>query len=277
MKERKRPCALTAFSIRLGCVIFLFWLLGLAAITLAISQYIFQGLSEKGIDYAEYAAMVGGLDRLFSAEEEAADGRSATVSVSGDSQTPPYTRAELDAMGLLAWDVYFDETASAVMPADAVTIYAFSPEIFVYDAGGPVRYQGSERHENLLALLKTMGFYQNVGRNRFYSGASQFSLWNMIVFSSWQGDDLANEDSFGSGDSPSAEYTLLTAMQASPLRIAARFLRNVYLFFTAFALVAFWLLRRSLKKNLTAPLQAVVEGMDAGWGYLPQLRDRPPR
>ena len=186
MKERKRPCALTAFSIRLGCVIFLFWLLGLAAITLAISQYIFQGLSEKGIDYAEYAAMVGGLDRLFSAEEEAADGRSATVSVSGDSQTPPYTRAELDAMGLLAWDVYFDETASAVMPADAVTIYAFSPEIFVYDAGGPVRYQGSERHENLLALLKTMGFYQNVGRNRFYSGASQFSLWNMIVFSSWQ-------------------------------------------------------------------------------------------
>lgn len=458
MKERKRPCALTAFSIRLGCVIFLFWLLGLAAITLAISQYIFQGLSEKGIDYAEYAAMVGGLDRLFSAEEEAAerraqpgaaeyamnraiahaersiqppsfagypgmseklsifcsqylrcntailvldsageilrssgdfiyfgyqseeawqqgeaeaasgmawidlsdvadpryvrlrsqygqlhsldvdviritgcwdgsrleplslavldigaydqaletvcpgwweqaedaaaaampteaeaeitisaDGRSATVSVSGDSQTPPYTRAELDAMGLLAWDVYFDETASAVMPADAVTIYAFSPEIFVYDAGGPVRYQGSERHENLLALLKTMGFYQDVGRNRFYSGASQFSLWNMIVFSSWQGDDLANEDSFGSGDSPSAEYTLLTAMQASPLRIAAQFLRNVYLFFTAFALVAFWLLRRSLKKNLTAPLQAVVEGMDAGWGYLPQLRDRPPR
>ena len=458
MKERKRPCALTAFSIRLGCVIFLFWLLGLAAITLAISQYIFQGLSEKGIDYAEDAAMVGGLDRLFSAEEEAAerraqpgaaeyamnraiahaersiqppsfagypgmseklsifcsqylrcntailvldsageilrssgdfiyfgyqseeawqqgeaeaasgmawidlsdvadpryvrlrsqygqlhsldvdviritgcwdgsrleplslavldigaydqaletvcpgwweqaedaaaaampteaeaeitisaDGRSATVSVSGDSQTPPYTRAELDAMGLLAWDVYFDETASAVMPADAVTIYAFSPEIFVYDAGGPVRYQGSERHENLLALLKTMGFYQDVGRNRFYSGASQFSLWNMIVFSSWQGDDLANEDSFGSGDSPSAEYTLLTAMQASPLRIAAQFLRNVYLFFTAFALVAFWLLRRSLKKNLTAPLQAVVEGMDAGWGYLPQLRDRPPQ
>lgn len=75
MKERKRPCALTAFSIRLGCVIFLFWLLGLAAITLAISQYIFQGLSEKGIDYAEYAAMVGGLDRLFSAEEEAAERR----------------------------------------------------------------------------------------------------------------------------------------------------------------------------------------------------------
>lgn len=112
------------------------------------------------------------------------DGKSATVSVTGGkSATPPYSVSELDAIGLLEWDERFDYTAQADPTKELATIYASRPEMTLYEPDGPVRYQ-TENYDNLLALLKTMGYYKDKGRNTFYSGASQFDLWNMVVFSS---------------------------------------------------------------------------------------------
>lgn len=206
------------------------------------------------------------------------DGKTATVSVTGGvSAPPPYSPGELDAMGLLEWDVRFDHTAQADPARELVTIYARYPEMTIYEPKGAVRYQAEEVYETLLDLLKTMGNYQDAGRDTFYSGASQFDMWNMIVFSSYGIYDLRDYDAAGGTPFPDAEYTIMTAMRASPLKIAIAFLRNVYLITFAAALVGFMLIHSTLRKRLILPLQSMNEGIAANWAYIPVLNEKAPK
>lgn len=100
-----------------------------------------------------------------------------------------------------------------------------------------------------------MGYYKDKGRNTFYSGASQFDLWNMVVFSSAGIYDLRDYVPDGSEPFPDAEYTVMTAMQASPLKIAMSFLRNMYLITFSVALLGFLYINSRVRKHLIIPLQ----------------------
>lgn len=205
------------------------------------------------------------------------DGKSATVSVTGGkSATPPYSVSELDAIGLLEWDERFDYTAQADPTKELVTIYASRPEMTLYEPDGPVRYQ-TENYDNLLALLKTMGYYKDKGRNTFYSGASQFDLWNMVVFSSAGIYDLRDYVPDGSEPFPDAEYTVMTAMQASPLKIAMSFLRNMYLITFSVALLGFLYINSRLRKHLIIPLQMMNEGIASNWTHISALNKKAPK
>lgn len=205
------------------------------------------------------------------------DGKSATVSVTGGkSATPPYSVSELDAIGLLEWDERFDYTAQADPTKELVTIYASRPEMTLYEPDGPVRYQ-TENYDNLLALLKTMGYYKDKGRNTFYSGASQFDLWNMVVFSSAGIYDLRDYVPDGSEPFPNAEYTVMTAMQASPLKIAMSFLRNMYLITFSVALLGFLYINSRVRKHLIIPLQMMSEGIASNWTHISTLNEKAPK
>lgn len=205
------------------------------------------------------------------------DGKSATVSVTGGkSATPPYSISELDAIGLLEWDERFDYTAQADPTKELVTIYASRPEMTLYEPDGPVRYQ-TENYDNLLALLKTMGYYKDKGRNTFYSGASQFDLWNMVVFSSAGIYDLRDYVPDGSEPFPDAEYTVMTAMQASPLKIAMSFLRNMYLITFSVALLGFLYINSRVRKHLIIPLQMMNEGIASNWTHISALNEKAPK
>lgn len=205
------------------------------------------------------------------------DGKSATVSVTGGkSATPPYSVSELDAIGLLEWDERFDYTAQADPTKELVTIYASRPEMTLYEPDGPVRYQ-TENYDNLLALLKTIGYYKDKGRNTFYSGASQFDLWNMVVFSSAGIYDLRDYVADGSEPFPDAEYTVMTAMQASPLKIAMSFLRNMYLITFSVALLGFLYINSRVRKHLIIPLQMMNEGIASNWTHISALNEKAPK
>lgn len=205
------------------------------------------------------------------------DGKSATVSVTGGkSATPPYSVSELDAIGLLEWNERFDYTAQADPTKELVTIYASRPEMTLYEPDGPVRYQ-TENYDNLLALLKTMGYYKDKGRNTFYSGASQFDLWNMVVFSSAGIYDLRDYVPDGSEPFPNAEYTVMTAMQASPLKIAMSFLRNMYLMTFSVALLGFLYINSRVRKHLIIPLQMMNEGIASNWTHISALNEKAPK
>lgn len=205
------------------------------------------------------------------------DGKTATVSgSSGTSALPPYSAGELDAMGLLEWDVKFDDTAQADPEQKLVTIYARRPEMSLYKPSGPVQYQSAEQYESLLDLLKTMGYYQDKGRNIFYSGASQFDLWNTIVFSSRGIYDLRDYDAASGEPFPDAEYTVMTAMQANPMKITVLFLRNVYFITFAMALIGFLYVRSRVRKYLIAPIQTINAGIAANWVNIAELNEKAP-
>ena len=209
-----------------------------------------------------------------SAFEVSDDGKTATVSASGTSHVPEHTLGMLDNMGLLEWDVQFDNASEAASELDLVTIYALSPEMELYDKGSRVRYR-EETHESLLDLLLSMDYYLDQGAAVFYQGASQFSLWNLIIFS----ERSFTDDSDWEPDEPYPEpdFTLMAAVQASPIRIAIRFLRNAYLLTGLLAIAGFLMLRRSMRKNLIHPLCQINQGIASGWVHLPALRDNAPK
>lgn len=199
---------------------------------------------------------------------------SATVSVSGGSGIA-YSWEGLDAQGLLAWDERFDNTAEYTGEKELVTIYAELPNICVYEPDGPVRYRETEEYDSLLELLKTMTDYADSERNAFYCGASQFSVSDLIVFSSWAWRDLSEYDPAVDLEYTDAEITLLTALRANPLKIAMSFLRNIYIVTFLIALLAFLLIRSSIKKNLIEPLQAVNNGIANGWSHISAVVEQP--
>ena len=169
----------------------------------------------------------------------------------------------------------YDNTSEYTGEKELVTVYAKAPDICVYKTEGPVRYRETEEYDSLLDLLKTMRGYDQSGRNGFYGGASQFSMSNLIVFSSWKWWDLREYDPAADLKYPDAEITLMTALRANPLKIAMSFLRNVYLVTFLIALLAFVLIRNSIKKNLAEPVRAVNDGIAGSWPYLAAVSKHP--
>lgn len=204
------------------------------------------------------------------------DGSSATVSVYGGSTEPPYTMGELDALGFAEWVVRFDDTAGAAPGQEPVTIYALYPEMTVYDAGGAVSYRGVEEHENLSALLETMEAHFDAGRNSIFTGASQFNLFDTFVLSAWGVWDSSDADPF-LDRYPEKVWLIQTVVRASPLLISMSFLRNVYLVSLALALIGFFLLRNSIKRNLTVPLTMINDGMANGFTHIHEFVEKPTR
>lgn len=197
-----------------------------------------------------------------------------TVYPEGSDEEREYSVSELDAMGLLQWEQQFDHTATADRPL--VTIYALDPAMSLYVPEGPVAYRDTERYETLRDLLATVGESGDLDAPTVYSGASQFDLWDMIVFSARNVRDWTLYD--GTEETwPEKEFTILTALRASPLRIAVGYLEKVYLLTGGVALLGFFLVRRSVRKHLIEPVRAVNRAIGEGWTHLPQYREKMPR
>ena len=105
--------------------------------------------------------------------------------------------------------------------------------------------------------------------------SSQFSLWNLIVFSE---RSFTDETGWKSGETyPEPDFTIMTAMRASPMLIAMSFLRTVYIVTGIMAAVCLFFLLRSIKRNLVIPLRDINEGMAGGFANVSELREEPPR
>ena len=159
---------------------------------------------------------------------------------------------ELDAQGRIRWQEICDVAGELQPEGELVTIYGVNPKMELYDPGGPLTWQG-ERYHSLLTLLK--GRKEQLAEYSDY-GASRYSLWDMVLFSR----AAAYRDS---GDEQPVVQALF-ALRGSPLLIAMEFLRNTYLVTFAAALVAFLLLRRTLKRRLIEPLRTVNGSMAVG-------------
>lgn len=156
------------------------------------------------------------------------------------------------------------------------TIYALYPRMSIYEKGGMVRFQGEE-YENLSALLESAKGRFSGGQSGSPEDASQFDLRNTVVFSENRYYDTADYDGRSGEPFPEADYTVLTAVQTSPIRIAAAFLHDVYVFTGAFALLGLSAFRRSVKKHLTEPLGEINQGMAEGWVRLESFLEKEPR
>ena len=206
--------------------------------------------------------------------EVSEDGKSATVSVSGGDGISEEILGKVDRESLLTWDVWFDNTEKAEPGQELVTIYAVYADMYLYDSGDVVRYR-DETHETLLDLLLSMDYYRDQGAAVFYNGASQFSLWNLIVFSERSYTDETgwnNDEPY-----PEPDFTIMTAMRASPMLIAMSFLRTVYIVTGIMAAVCLLFLLRSIKRNFIIPLREINEGMAGGFATVSELREEPPR
>ncbi len=206
--------------------------------------------------------------------EVSEDGKSATVSMSGGDGISEEILGKVDRESLLTWDVWFDKTSEVDPGQELVTIYADRPKMYVYEETGAVRYR-SETHGSLLELLLSMDYYRDGGAATFYSGASQFSLWNLIVFSERSFiDDTGRE----SGEPyPEPDFTIMTAMRASPILIAAKFLRNVYIVTGVFAALCILLLIRRVKRSVVEPVREINESMAGGFTNISSPAEKAPK
>ncbi|HJC48091.1 MAG TPA: hypothetical protein IAA04_08575 [Candidatus Lachnoclostridium pullistercoris] len=205
----------------------------------------------------------------------AAEDRTAGPALSGLSKSENSLSA-LDRAGLLEWKIPYDHTFQAEPGQELTTIYALYPRMSIYEKGGTVRYQGKE-YENLSALLESVKSRFDSDQSGSLEEASQFDLWNMIVFSQVRYQDAADYDGSLGEPFPEADVTVVTAVQASPIRIAMAFLRDIYGFTGAFVLLGFLAFRRSVKKHLAKPLGEINQGMADGWVRLETFLEKKPR
>lgn len=185
------------------------------------------------------------------------DALDAAYPQGSDGETPQYTVSQLDAMGLLQWETVFDDTTSA--GRELVTIYAMDPALGQYTAMGPVTDRNGNEYENLLAML------QKATTDDDWTDHSKCTLWDTIVFSATDVRDLSQYNA-GDGDPlPDIEFTIYTALRASPLRIAMGYLKHVYLSTAILVLLGFWLIRRSMRRQIVQPMQEVNRAAEDGW------------
>lgn len=128
-----------------------------------------------------------------------------------------------------------------------VTIYTSSPRVSIYDAGGPVKYEGAT-YETLLALLLT-------GK----TDARKESLFHCLRIREQEVYDEETMELIG---------YFRTATSFSPILTAMESLMKTYLYTFLLALVLFLIVRRVLVLNLVIPMRAVNEAADQDWKYL---------
>ncbi|MGI6255922.1 MAG: sensor histidine kinase [Acutalibacter sp.] len=196
-----------------------------------------------------------------------AGGQSSAVAT--EVQTPPHTYGLLDSLGYVEWQPLFDHTDQADPGAELVTIYATQPTMMRYQQGGKVNYwEGS--YPSLIDLLLSRIPDASKGTADFSSASDEESLWNMVVLSAEKYIDLTGYDPYKLEEPyPQPDFTLIAAVQASPLKIAMGFLWKIYLATGLAALAGVLLIRRSIKRHLLRPLAEINRGMAAGWAHLP--------
>ena len=195
----------------------------------------------------------------------------------GQYRVPDHTYGQLDSQGCVEWQQLFDNTAQVAPDTELVTIYGTRPTMMMYDEGSQVDYQGTSYPSLLELLLSRVPDSQGPAYD-FYSASDQENLWNVVIFSSRSFTDLTGYDpSNPEASIPEPDFTLIAAVQASPLKIAMGFLWKVYLITGLAALAGFLLVRGSVKKHLLRPLEEVNQSMAANWSRLPTLETSPPK
>lgn len=208
------------------------------------------------------------------AYHRAMDGQAQGNSNSSSSALTDYTLAEADRLGDVEWQQLFDHTAQVDSDTELVTIYGTFPSMMVYDEGSQVRCDlGNNR--SLMDLLLDNATYSQGGLYA-YSDSSEESLWNIVVLSARSFTDYTGYEYPGEVEIQ-PDFTLITAVQASPLKIAMVFLWKVYLFTGLLALAGFLLVMRSIRKHLIRPLEEVNQTMAANRSRLPTLETSPPK
>lgn len=208
------------------------------------------------------------------AYHRAMDGQAQGDSSSSSSALTDYTLAEADRLGDVEWQLLFDHTAQVDSDTELVTIYGTFPSMMVYDEGSQVRCDlGNNR--SLMDLLLDNATYSQGGLYA-YSDSSEESLWNIVVLSARSFTDYTGYEYPGEVEIQ-PDFTLITAVQASPLKIAVAFLWKVYLVTGLLALAGFLLVMRSIRKHLIRPLEEVNQTMAANRSRLPTLETSPPK
>ena len=199
------------------------------------------------------------------------------LSDTGQYTAPFHTYGLLDSQGCVEWQKLFDHTDRVAPDTELVTIYGTRPTMMMYDEGPQVGYQGTA-YPSLLELLLSRVPDSQGPTYDFFSASDRESLWNMVIFSSRSFTDLTDYDpSNPEASIPEPDFTLIAAVQASPLKIAMGFLWKVYLITGLLALMGFLLVRGSVKKHLLRPLEEVNQSMAANWSRLPTLETSPPK
>ena len=196
------------------------------------------------------------------------DALDAAYPQDSDGETPQYTVSQLDAMGLLQWETVFDDTASA--DRELGTIYAVDLGMGQYKPQGAVTDGSGREYDNLLAMLQSTVQDDPSQWYRIDSEHSKFHLWDMVIFDFRNVLDLSQYDAAAGDPLPDVEFTILTALRASPLRIAMGYLKHVYFYTAVLALLGFWLVRRSIRKRIIEPVQMVNRAVEEGWQPLPE-------
>ena len=191
------------------------------------------------------------------------------------------------------WTNLFDMADTTEAQGELVTIYTGYPDMCLYDPGEPMGawkpgeafVQGSqeqviggsleaEGYESLLHLLDTMRqefgdaiWAGNLKGNYF----QKLGLDEIVLFDKMNIRQYINDPNWGEHD-----FVVYTAFRAYPIRSAIILLRNVYIGTFLLALVVFWRLRKSFRKNLIRPVTAVNEAMEQQYRNLPEYQEKPP-
>lgn len=210
----------------------------------------------------------------YDAYHRAMDGQAQGDSDSSSGALPDYTLAEADRLGDVEWQLLFDYTDQADPDTELVTIYGTFPTMMLYDEGPQVHCDLGD-YPSLMDLLLDKATYSHGGLYTYYD-SSQESLWNIVLLSARSFTDYTGYEYPGEVEIQ-PDFTLITAVQANPLKIAMGFLWKVYLITGLVALVGFLLVRDSVKKHLIRPLEEVNQTMAANRSRLPTLETSPPK
>ena len=182
--------------------------------------------------------------------------------------------ADSGDMERVAWEVYFDLTDQAPADKELVTIFARYADMMRYH-GRPVRYQG-QRYDDLLTLAREAGYYRNPdGTNRFHQSNGRHSLFSSVFFGVHSYWDLSEYDFTSNQPWPEPVVTMVTAMQASPLLIAMKYLVTVYILTAVLVLMVVRAARRSVRDELYLPLREINRSIAEGWHRSPTMLRRP--
>ncbi len=209
------------------------------------------------IDYVTATLVYQALEKKESDEYEDNQDSSTTTSYS-------YTLSSLDHDGLLEWQKVFDNRDKYnESHTELVTIYAFYPQMTVYDKGNPLTFEGT-RYQNLMELLKS--------KNSDYINSFECSLDQTTVLAGRYFYDKESLDT----DNPKPELIMLTAISGRPLLAAVSALRNVYILTFLIAILGVLIIRRIITIYLIKPLKDINEGMENDFTHIQHLIYTPP-
>ncbi len=262
MKRRTRARSLTGVTLLLLAGMLLFWLLSMAALTLAAAEQVYERLFQQALRFGDYAEACFGL----SGPGGAADGEAFLSAIrAGEAEAPAFPVYEAGRSGgafsltaipepVFQTAVLFADGEGRLLAAPAAAgggrVDVRGPE------GAPVRFESPKA---LLLACAAEGFQLTYGSN----------LRTIVLIS---------ERSYAAppGEAEAPAIRMYTAAVAHPLKSAVLGLRRVYLPFALLGLALVFGLRGILHRRLLLPLETAARSMAGGWqplsperGFLP--------